>query len=77
MVAAASSRRPPPGEALAHFDREWCPHYSGTTLDAQKRYADGTIEILNNWLNNKPQNPVNLIVENGEYATKAYGERKK
>ncbi|UZJ56419.1 hypothetical protein CBS101457_005739 [Exobasidium rhododendri] len=52
------------------------PHYSGTTLDAQKRYADGTIEILNNWLNNKPQNPANLIVENGEYATKAYGQRK-
>jgi formate dehydrogenase len=53
------------------------PHYSGTTLDAQKRYADGTIEILNNWLNNKPQNPANLIVENGDYATKAYGQRKK
>lgn len=52
------------------------PHYSGTTLDAQKRYADGTREILTNWLNNKPQNPANLIVENGEYATKAYGQRK-
>lgn len=53
------------------------PHYSGTTLDAQKRYADGTREILFNWLNNKPQNPANLIVENGEYATKAYGDRQK
>jgi formate dehydrogenase len=53
------------------------PHYSGTTLDAQKRYADGTIEILNNWLQGKPQNPANLIVENGDYATKAYGQRKK
>lgn len=52
------------------------PHYSGTTLDAQKRYADGVHEILFNWLNNKPQNPVNLIVENGDYATKAYGQRK-
>jgi formate dehydrogenase len=52
-------------------------HYSGTTLDAQKRYADGTRQILQNWLENKPQDPVNLIVENGEYATKAYGERLK
>lgn len=52
------------------------PHYSGTTLDAQKRYADGTREILFNWFDKKPQNPANLIVENGEYATKAYGQRK-
>lgn len=52
------------------------PHYSGTTLDAQKRYADGTISILENWLNGKPQEPANLIVENGDFATKAYGQRK-
>jgi len=50
-------------------------HYSGTTLDAQKRYADGTKEIISNYLSGKPQNPANLIVENGEYATKAYGQR--
>lgn len=60
-----------------HGGNAMVPHYSGTTLDAQKRYADGTREILFNWLNKKPQNPVNLIVENGEYATKAYGERQK
>lgn len=53
------------------------PHYSGTTLDAQKRYADGTIEIIKNYFAGKPQTPANLIVENGEYATKAYGQRKK
>ncbi|GJN91410.1 hypothetical protein Rhopal_004431-T1 [Rhodotorula paludigena] len=52
------------------------PHYSGTTLDAQKRYADGAIKILDNWRNGKPQTPSDLIVENGEYATKAYGQRK-
>lgn len=52
-------------------------HYSGTTLDAQKRYADGTKEIIQNFIDGKQQNPANLIVENGEYATKAYGERQK
>ena len=52
------------------------PHYSGTTLDAQKRYADGTIEIIKNYYSGKKQDPGNLIVENGDYATKAHGERK-
>jgi hypothetical protein len=31
------------------------PHYSGTTLDAQIRYANGTKEILDNYLHDKPQ----------------------
>lgn len=52
------------------------PHYSGTTLDAQKRYADGTKEIISNYFSGKPQDPGNLIVENGQYASKAYGQRK-
>jgi len=52
------------------------PHYSGTTLDAQKRYADGAKDILERWLEGKPQEPANVIVENGDYATKAYGQRK-
>ena len=43
------------------------PHYSGTTLDAQKRYADGTKEILENFFNNKPQNPANVIIGKSEY----------
>lgn len=47
------------------------PHYSGTTLDAQARYAAGTKEILENYFTNKPQNPANLIVSGGTYATKA------
>jgi formate dehydrogenase len=51
-------------------------HYSGTTLDAQARYATGTLEILENWDTNKPQTPANIIVENGDYATKSYGIRK-
>lgn len=51
------------------------PHYSGTTLDAQARYAAGTREILENYLTGKAQNPANLIVAGGTYATKAYGQR--
>ena len=38
------------------------PHYSGTTLDAQARYAAGTKSILENYLLNKPQEPQNIIV---------------
>ncbi|THH04556.1 hypothetical protein EW145_g5434 [Phellinidium pouzarii] len=52
------------------------PHYSGTTLDAQARYANGTKEILDNYFNNKPQTPANIIVGKKGYETKAYGVRK-
>ena len=42
------------------------PHYSGTTLDAQARYAEGTKEILANFFEGKPQQPANVIVGVGE-----------
>jgi len=51
------------------------PHYSGTTIDAQARYANGTRSILENYFNNKPQDPQNVIVGIGKYETKAYGQR--
>ncbi|CAD6587600.1 MAG: formate dehydrogenase (NAD+) [Tremellales sp. Tagirdzhanova-0007] len=51
------------------------PHYSGTTLDAQKRYADGAIDIVRRYFAGEEQNPANVIVTNGEYASKAYGQR--
>lgn len=38
------------------------PHYSGTTLDAQARYAAGTKSILVNYLTGKSQEPQNVIV---------------
>ena len=53
------------------------PHYSGTTLDAQARYAAGTKEILDNFFHGKQQNPANIIVSGGEYVSAAYGQRKK
>jgi formate dehydrogenase len=63
------------------------PHMSGTTLDAQSRYAAGVKKILENYFSGKPQTPSDVIVENGSYATKycsfirclmfrAYGQRK-
>ncbi|KAF8270291.1 NAD-dependent formate dehydrogenase [Lactarius quietus] len=51
------------------------PHYSGTTLDAQARYANGTKSILENYLGGKKQDPANVIVDGSSYATKAYGQR--
>lgn len=53
------------------------PHYSGTTLDAQKRYADGVKSIIDNYMSGKQQEAQNIIV-GGKigYATKAYGQRK-
>ncbi|PCH43627.1 NAD-dependent formate dehydrogenase [Wolfiporia cocos MD-104 SS10] len=51
------------------------PHYSGTTLDAQARYAKGTRQILENYLTGKAQEPGNVIVGIGKYETKAYGQR--
>ena len=44
---------------------------SGTTLDAQKRYADGTKDIIKRFLAGEPQNPVNVIVENGEVSLRS------
>lgn len=49
---------------------------SGTSIDAQARYAAGTKKILENYLDKKEQTPSDVIVHNGEYATKAYGVRK-
>ncbi|KAJ7287813.1 NAD-dependent formate dehydrogenase [Mycena rebaudengoi] len=51
------------------------PHYSGTTLDAQARYAAGAKSILENYINGKDQEPQNIIVGLGKYETKAYGQR--
>lgn len=54
------------------------PHMSGTSLDAQKRYADGTKSILNSYFSGKHDyRPEDLIVKDGDYATKAYGQRNK
>ena len=58
------------------FGNAMTPHISGTSLDAQKRYAAGTKQIIENYLTGKPQNPVDLIVDGGSYKTTSYGQRK-
>ncbi|KAL3153183.1 formate dehydrogenase (NAD+) [Trebouxia sp. C0009 RCD-2024] len=44
------------------------PHYSGTTLDAQMRYAAGTKDVLDRFFNNKPLKKDDVIVEGGKMA---------
>ncbi|KAJ3785151.1 NAD-dependent formate dehydrogenase [Lentinula aff. detonsa] len=51
------------------------PHYSGTTLDAQARYAAGTKAILENYFESREQEPADIIVGVGAWATKSYGQR--
>ncbi|KAI7283595.1 Formate [Hortaea werneckii] len=54
------------------------PHMSGTSLDAQQRYAAGTKSILESYFSGKHDyRPQDLIVTKGDYATKAYGQRNK
>ncbi|KAF4582141.1 formate dehydrogenase [Ophiocordyceps camponoti-floridani] len=53
------------------------PHMSGTSLDAQARYAAGTRAIIDSYLSGrKDYRPEDLIVHEGGYATKAYGQKK-
>jgi formate dehydrogenase len=52
------------------------PHMSGTSLDAQRRYSDGTKAILDSYFSGREDyRPQDLIVHKGDYATKAYGQR--
>lgn len=53
------------------------PHVSGTSLDAQQRYASGTKDILESFISGKHDyRKQDVIVIDGDYATKAYGQRK-
>jgi len=44
------------------------PHISGTSLSAQARYAAGTREILECWLEDRPIREEYLIVQGGALA---------
>ncbi|MER8032590.1 NAD-dependent formate dehydrogenase, partial [Streptomyces bauhiniae] len=44
------------------------PHISGTSLTAQARYAAGTREILEDFLDNQPIRDEYLIVDGGKLA---------
>lgn len=47
------------------------PHYSGTTLDAQTRYANGVKQIVDNYLNGRAQDSANIIIGVGKYESSA------
>lgn len=47
------------------------PHMSGTSLDAQARYAQGTKDIIENFFEGKEQLAANVIIGTSGYATKA------
>ncbi|KAK5109206.1 hypothetical protein LTR62_007188 [Meristemomyces frigidus] len=52
------------------------PHMSGTSIDAQIRYATGVKNILDSyWSGREDYRAEDLIVHKGDYATKAYGQR--
>lgn len=52
-------------------------HISGTSLDAQERYALGVKNILESYFSKKfDYRPQDVIVKDGKYATRAYGQRK-
>lgn len=54
------------------------PHVSGTSLDAQTRYAKGVENILKSFFEKtNDYRPEDIIVINGDYSTKAYGVRSK
>ena len=60
----------------APFDHPWramphhgmTPHISGSSLSAQARYAAGTREILESWLDGTPIRDEYLIVDKGHLA---------
>ncbi|KAE8142928.1 hypothetical protein BDV38DRAFT_293397 [Aspergillus pseudotamarii] len=73
----------PKDHPLRYAEHPWgggnamVPHMSGTSIDAQIRYAEGTKNILDSYFSGREDyRPEDLIVHKGDYATKAYGQRK-
>ncbi len=48
------------------------PHVSGTTLEAQKRYADGIRDCLARFFDGRPMDPEFLIAEGGKIVSPSY-----
>ncbi len=47
-------------------------HYSGMTLEAQKRIEDGVKDILERFFNHEPFQDKDIIVASGRIASKSY-----
>lgn len=44
-------------------------------VDTEQLPPTGTKKILENYLTGQPQDPANLIVDKGDYVSRAYGQR--
>ena len=59
----------PPDHPWRHMPHQgMTPHISGTSLSAQARYAAGTLEILQCFLEGRPIRPEYLILDSGQLA---------
>ncbi|KAL4914257.1 hypothetical protein BDW62DRAFT_213574 [Aspergillus aurantiobrunneus] len=72
----------PKDHPLRYAEHPWgggngtVPHMSGTSIDAQIRYANGVKSILDSYFSGRQDyKPEDLIVHGGDYVTKAYGQR--
>jgi len=52
------------------------PHVSGTSIDAQIRYANGTKDILKRFFAGEAQEDANIIAIDGAMFSRAYGQKK-
>ena len=63
----------PPDHPWRHMpNHAMVPHYSGTTLEAQKRYSDGVRDCLERFLNGRPIEKDYLIVDGGKVTSPSY-----
>ncbi len=63
----------PPDHPWRHMpNHAMVPHYSGTTLEAQKRYADGVKDCLVRFLAGRQLERDYLIVDNGKVVSPSY-----
>ena len=50
-------------------------HYSGMTLEAQKRIEDGVKDILDRFFNDKPFQDKDVIVSGGRISSASYNAK--
>jgi formate dehydrogenase len=63
----------PPDHPWRHMpNHAMVPHYSGTTLEAQRRYADGIKDCLSNFLKGHAFDRDYLIVDDGRVVSPSY-----
>ena len=72
QLVATIFSAPPDHPWRAMPNHAMTPHVSGTSLEAQKRYADGIRECLNSFLAGEPLDRDYIIVEGGRVTSPSY-----